>query len=291
MHRAKAMIALLLCAFSGAAAEFSGKQAYEFTRRIVALGPRPPGSPGMRKAQAYLLAELKQRRCEIIQDDFVAQTPNGPIRMKNIIAKFGGNSGRAVVISGHYDTKLMPGIHFVGASDGGSSAGFLLEMARALDRKQRKDDIVLVWFDGEEAFGPWSDRDGLYGSRHLAKRWSADGTASRIKALINVDMIGDRQLQILFEHNSTPWLRSLLWETGRRLGYGRYFTDLAGAIEDDHVPFLRAGVPAVNLIHNYGGAGSYWHTPEDTMDKLAPESFEAVGAVVLAAIERLEGKP
>jgi Zn-dependent M28 family amino/carboxypeptidase len=291
MHRAQAMIAILLFASSGAGAEFSGKQAYEFTRRIVALGPRPPGSPAMRKAQAYLLAELKQRSCEIIQDDFVAQTPNGPVRMKNIIAKFGGKSGRSVVISGHYDTKLMPGIRFVGASDGGSSAGFLLEMARALDRKQHKDDIFLVWFDGEEAFGPWSDRDGLYGSRHLAKRWSADGTASQIKALINVDMVGDRRLQLIFEQNSTPWLRSLLWETGRRLGYARYFTDLAGAIEDDHVPFLRAGVPAVNLIHNYGGADSYWHTPEDTMDKLAPESFEAVGVVVLAAIERLEGKP
>jgi Zn-dependent M28 family amino/carboxypeptidase len=291
MRRAQVLIALVVFMSAAQAADFSGKQALEYTRRIVAFGPRPPGSPGIRSAQQYITAELKRLGCELLPDDFDAQTPNGKIAMKNIIARFPGTSGRAIAISGHYDTKLMPGIVFVGASDGGSSAGFLLEMARALAGRPRKDDVYLVWFDGEEAIAQWSERDGLYGSRHLAKRWGADGTLTRLKALVNVDMIGDRDLQLVEEYQSTAWLRKLIWDTGHSLGYGRYFTNLEASIEDDHVPFLRAGVPAVDLIHNYGNANSYWHTPADTMDKLGANAFQAAGDVLLRVIEQLEGKP
>jgi Zn-dependent M28 family amino/carboxypeptidase len=287
MRCAQALIALAVLT---SAAEFSGKQALEYTRDIVAYGPRPPGSPAIRKAQQYIAAELKRLGCEVLPGDFEAQTPNGAIAMKNIIARFPGKSGRAIAITGHYDTKLMPGVTFVGASDGGSSAGLLLGMARALAGRPRKDDVYLVWFDGEEAIAQWSERDSLYGSRHLAARWGADGTLARLKALINVDMIGDRELRLLQEYQSTAWLRELIWETGRQLGYGRYFSGLAASVEDDHVPFLRAGVPAVDLIHNYGGENSYWHTPADTMDKLGANAFQAVGDTLMQVVGQLEGR-
>jgi Zn-dependent M28 family amino/carboxypeptidase len=184
----------------------------------------------------------------------------------------------------------MPGVHFVGANDGGASAGFLLEMARALKGRPLKDDIYLVWFDGEEAIAEWTEKDSLYGSRHLAGRWAAEGMLPRIKALINVDMIGDRNLRIVREFHSTPWLRELIWKTAEQLGYGRYFTPLGGAIQDDHVPFLRMSVPAIDLIHDYGGEGSYWHTPQDTMNKLGANAFQAVGDVLIQVIRQLEGR-
>jgi Zn-dependent M28 family amino/carboxypeptidase len=287
MRCAQIIIAFAVTAVA-AHAEFSGARALEYTRRIVAFGPRPPGSPALAKTRAYILGELKRLGVAATADEFPAQTPRGRIAMKNLIAHFPGSSGRAIAITGHYDTKYMPGIEFVGASDGGSSAGFLLEMAAALKGRTCKDDLYLVWFDGEEAIGEWSETDSLYGSRHLAKKWSADGTLARLKALINVDMIGDRKLEIVQEYNSTAWLRALVWQTAHELGYGRYFTAIAAAIEDDHVPFLRAGAPALDLIHNYGREDSHWHTPRDTMDKLDARSFEAVGAVLLEALTRLE---
>jgi Zn-dependent M28 family amino/carboxypeptidase len=290
MRCAKIMIAPVLCVLAATPADFSGKQALEYTGRIVAFGPRPPGSAAIRKTQQHIVGELKRLGVETIQDDFQAQTPNGTIAMKNIIARLQGSTGRAVVISGHYDTKLMPGVHFVGANDGGASAGFLLEMARALKGRPLKDDIYLVWFDGEEAIAEWTEKDSLYGSRHLAGRWAAEGMLPRIKALINVDMIGDRNLRIVREFHSTPWLRELIWNTAEQLGYGRYFTPLGGAIQDDHVPFLRMSVPAIDLIHDYGGEGSYWHTQQDTMDKLGANAFQAVGDVLIQAIRKLEGR-
>jgi Zn-dependent M28 family amino/carboxypeptidase len=209
--------------------------------------------------------------------------------MKNIVARFKGTSGRAIAITGHYDTKKMSGVNFVGANDGGSSAGLLLEMARALTGRPRKDDVYLVWFDGEEAIAEWSETDGLYGSRHLAKKWYDDGTAGRLKALINVDMTGDKDLGILPVANSSETLRRLVWQTAGDLGYGRYFLDQGGYIDDDHMPFYKQGVNALDLIdYDYGPRNSYWHTDKDTMDKLSAHSFEVVGSVLLETIRRLE---
>lgn len=271
------------------AADFSGSSALEFTGKAVAFGPRPPGSAAHARLQSLILSELKARRCEVIEDSFAAITPTGRIYMKNIIARFPGQSGRAVAITGHYDTKLIAGVHFVGANDGGTSAGFLLEMARALSGRPRRDDVYLVWFDGEEAFGRWSATDGTYGSRHLAERWAKDGTASRLKALINVDMIGDRDLGILQVENASAALTRLVWQVARDLGYQTYFLDLSGYVEDDHLAFLRAGVPAANLIDfDYGPGNAYWHTEEDTTDKLSAHSFEVVGNVMLEVVRRLE---
>ena len=208
--------------------------------------------------------------------------------MRNIIAKFPGHSGRAVVVTGHFDTKPMPGQNFVGANDGGSSTGFLLELARVVNTMPHRDDICLVWFDGEEAFGEWSDSNGIYGSKHLADKWSRDGTLARIKALINVDMIGDKDLGIMQEGNSSPALLKLVWQTAHDLGYGKYFLDTGFATEDDHLPFLRQGVQALDLIDfDYGPNNSYWHTPKDTMDKLAAHSLDIVGNVVVGVLRKL----
>jgi Zn-dependent M28 family amino/carboxypeptidase len=288
MHRATAL--LIFAASLSFASDFDGASALEFTRKVVAFGPRPPASEAIVKLQRFIISQLKQFGCEVIEDPFTANTPLGPKSMKNIMVRFPGKSGRRIVITGHYDTKVMPGTYFVGANDGGSSAGFLLEMARVLVKKPRVDDVWLVWFDGEEAFAQWTQSDSLYGSRHLAKKWEADGSLAKIKALINVDMIGDKDLGILNEGLSTEWLRRLVWQTAADLGYGRYFLNEPSGTEDDHVPFLQKGVPSLDLIDfNYGTTfTNYWHTDKDTMDKLGANSFKVVGDVLLEVIRRLE---
>ena len=205
--------------------------------------------------------------------------------MKNIIAKFPGKSGKAIALTGHYDTKVFP-FPFVGASDGGSSTGALLELARALAGKQRLDDVYIVFFDGEEAFGEWSDADSVYGSKHVAAKWRADGTLGRLKALINLDMIGDRNLNVKQETNGNPALRRLFWTTAAELGYQAYFP--AGdsiTIDDDHMPFVKLGAPAIDIIDfDYPP----WHSAADTMDKLSAQSLDAVGRVTLEVVRRLE---
>ena len=283
MHCKKAL--LILWASLAAASDFSGVSALKFTAAAVNFGPRPAGSEAIHKFQQYILSSLKQCRCEVSEDSFTAQTPKGAIGMRNIIARFRGSSGRAIAFTGHYDTKLFSNFRFVGANDGGASAGFLLEMARVLAGKPRKDDVYLVWFDGEEAFEEWSDTDGIYGSRHLARKWEADGTAKRLKALINVDMIGDKDLGIMPEMNSSPALRKLVWDTATRYGYGKYFLPRGGPVEDDHMPFLRQGVSALDLIDF---DKDYWHTARDTMDKVGAHSFDVVGAVLLETLKQLE---
>jgi Zn-dependent M28 family amino/carboxypeptidase len=231
---------------------------------------------------------LKSYGCTVEEQIFTAQTPIGPKRMNNIIAKVDGRGNDLVVLSGHYDTKIMDR-PFVGANDGGSSTGFLLEMARVLCGKPRKNDLYLVWLDGEEAVRTWTPDDSLYGSRHLARHWQQDGTIKRIKALINVDMIGDGDLLIVNEWNSTPALRKLVWDAAASLGLSRHFSALEGAIEDDHIPFLRAGAPALDLIDfDYGPGNSWWHTEQDTIDKLSANSFQVVGNVLLKVLAKLE---
>jgi glutaminyl-peptide cyclotransferase len=275
--------------FAGAlalAANFSGTSALKYTRDAVALGPRPSGSEANKKLQNYILAAIRQDECQVMEDPFTASTPKGAIAMDNIIAKFPGRSGKAIVITGHFDTKLFPGRKFVGANDGGSSTGLLLEMAHALAHQTRVDDVYLVWFDGEEAVREkWEGEDNLYGSRHLAAKWRKDGTLGRVKALINVDMIGDKQLDIKMETNSNPAINKLVWDTAASLGYGAFFLKEQLATDDDHMPFVHLGVPAIDLIDfDYDP----WHEDTDTMDKLSAQSLEIVGTVVMETIHRLE---
>jgi hypothetical protein len=281
----QALIAALACL----GAEFSGASALEATKRVVAFGPRPPGSSASRKLQDYIRSRLKPLGCEITDDSFTASTPVGVVKMMNIIARFAGTSGKAVVFSGHYDTKPMPGVDFIGANDGGSSTGLLLELARALAASKRTHDVYLVWFDGEEAYVQYTATDGFYGSRHLAQRWDKDGTLSKVVALINVDMIGDRDLGIMKEQYSSETLNALIWSAAADLGYGKHFLNEGGAVYDDHIQFIHRGVPAANLIDfDYGPGNSYWHTPKDTLDKLSARSLEVVGKVLLNVLERLE---
>ncbi len=266
---------------------FSGSAALTFTRRAVAYGPRPDGSPAIARLRVFIRQQLAARGCSITLDDFSGATPGGPVPMQNIMCRFPGKSGKAIAITGHYDTKKLP--DFVGANDGGSSTGFLLEMAAVLQTMPHADDVYLVFFDGEEAVREWTDSDSLYGSRHLAERWAADGTMGRLKALINVDMIGDKDLRLVFEMNSAASLRNLVWDTAAAMGYSAQFPRDANAIGDDHMPFINAGVRALDLIDfDYGPNNSWWHTPADTMDKLDAHSFEVVGAVLTRVIGELE---
>ncbi|MGA3025889.1 MAG: M28 family peptidase [Bryobacteraceae bacterium] len=281
------LVAAVLLTAPLAASDFSGARALEQTRRAVSFGPRPPASAAIRNLRAYIETQLHALHCQVTEDAFIARTPDGPVEMKNIIARVPGSSRSALVVTGHYDTKKQP--RFVGANDGGSSTGFLLELARVVAARRWTSDVYLVWFDGEEAFREWSDTDSLYGSRHLAERWARDGTLAQLKALINVDMIGDRNLDIARETNSSPELLRTVWKCAWDLGYGRYFTDAEGPIEDDHTPFLARGVNALDVIDfDYGPNNSWWHTPEDTLDKLSAHSFQVVGDVLVEALARLD---
>jgi glutaminyl-peptide cyclotransferase len=281
----RAQISLILAAISCLATDFSGASAFKYTQAAVDFGPRPSGSAANRQLQAYIRAQLRMLKCEITEDPFTAKTPKGDVAMTNIIARFPGKSGHAIALTGHFDTKLFPGRKFVGANDGGSSTGLLLELARVLSGAPRIDDVYVVFFDGEEAVGEWSDTDSVYGSRHLAYKWKADGTLAKIKALINVDMIGDKSLDILLDENSTSSLRKLVWNVASELGYKAYFLNAPEKMEDDHMPFVKLGVPSLDLIDfDYDP----WHKDSDTMDKLSPKSLEIVGTVVLESVHRIE---
>lgn len=284
----RAQVGLLwMLASLGMAADFSGDSAFAFTKRAVEFGPRPSGSAAIKQLQAYILDQLKQCKCQVTEDNFTARTPSGEVAMKNIIAKFPGKAGAAkpIAVTGHYDTKLFPGRKFVGASDGGSSTGLLLELTRALAGEARTEDVYVVFFDGEEAVGDWSDSDKLYGSRHLGLKWREDGTLAKLKGVINVDMIGDKQLNIKQEMNSTPRLVQLIWRVAADLGYKSAFVDDTINIDDDHMPFLQLGAPAVDLIDfDYAP----WHEDSDTLDKLSAQSLEIVGRVVHESVRRLE---
>jgi glutaminyl-peptide cyclotransferase len=263
-----------------------GQRALEYTRQVVAFGPRFVGSPGHAQTEAYLRQELKGDNFQ--EDTFTASTPAGKLRMTNFIAKFPGSKDGIIVVTGHYDT-LYGRKDFVGANDGGSSTGLLLELARQLRGKKRDGySVWLVWFDGEEAIREWSPTDSVYGSRHLAEKWAKDGTLKKIQAFLLLDMIGDADLNIERDSNSAPWLQDVIYKAAANLGYQSHFFAHATEMQDDHLPFAHAGVPVADLIDfNYGPNNSYWHTPQDTMDKLSPKSLEIVGSVVLETIRLL----
>jgi Zn-dependent M28 family amino/carboxypeptidase len=271
---------------------FNGGRAFEDLKRIVAFGPRPSGSPALAETRQHILQQLRRAGLEAEEDKFVAPTPAGSLPMSNLIVKLPGTRPQVIIIGGHYETKRFAQFRFVGANDGGSSAALLLEMARVLRQRKNTFTIWLVFFDGEEALVEWSPSDGLYGSRHLAARLTADGRLGRVRAMILVDMIGDARLNVQRDLNSTPWLSDLAFDIAQRLGYARFFSGTASAFQDDHLPFVNAGVPAVDLIDfDYGPGGSYWHTPADTVDKCSPASLTIVGRVVMALLDALEKSP
>ena len=269
----------------------SGERAMEHVRAQVALGPRPPGSEALEKCRQYIVRHLREWGYQVEDDAFEATTPYGPKKMHNLIARKGKGDRGVIALASHYDTKYMEGIRFVGANDGGSSTALLLELAQVLANRQDGLDYWFVFLDGEEAFVEWSTFDSTYGSRHLAQRWKEEGVAPKIRAFILLDMIGDRQLDLLKEGHSTPWLRELVWSTAKELGLDPVLSKAEFEVGDDHVPFLEAGIHAVDLIDlNFGPGNSYHHTAEDTLDKVSAESMEKVGKLVLGVIPKLQKK-
>jgi hypothetical protein len=278
---------------------FDAKRAFENVRKQVSFGPRPAGSPALGATRDWIKSELSSYGLEVREEKFTGETPKGPVKMSNVIAELPGKSPNVLVIASHYDTKLMPG--FVGANDGGSSTGVLLEIARvaAAEFKEKKLDLTLqfVFFDGEEAVVQWTEDDSTYGSRYFVESREDDGSLDKLKGLVLLDMIGDKDLVVEREGYSTPELADVIWKAAGELGYGSHFATQKHYIEDDHKPFLEAGVPAVDLIdftygtdQKYGSGGptnAYWHTTEDTLDKLSPESMQVIGDTILVAIPRL----
>ena len=270
----------------------SGERALEHVRAQVAFGPRPPGSEALEKCRRYIVGQLESFGYRVEDDAFEPTTPYGPKKMHNLIARrpSASPSARAIVLASHYDTKYFPSGVFVGANDAGSSTGLLLELARVLAESKGGLEYWFVFLDGEEAFIEWSTFDSTYGSRHLARRWKQDGTAARIQSLILLDMIGDRDLGLWKEGHSTPWLRDLVWETAREIGLGEILSAVEQPVEDDHLPFLDAGISCVDLIDlSYGGPmNPHHHQTSDTLDKISAESMEKVGRLVLAVLPKLE---
>lgn len=274
---------------------FQGDRAFQDLKHLVDFGPRPPGSKALAESRQWIIRELKADGCAVEEDSFVASTPVGQIPMTNLIAKIPGARPEIVMVTGHYDTLRYEGGRFVGANDGGSSAAFLMELARQLCRRKNPVTYWLVWFDGEEALVNWTATDSVYGSRHLAEKLTASGELSRIQAMILVDMIADAKLDIYRDAASTAWLTDLIFKTAHRLGYNKQFLDEPRGYQDDHIPFVDAGVAAADIIDlDYGPRdsnhpnGAYWHTPQDTVDKCSAVSLGIVGRVVAATLEELE---
>ncbi|MCL4524578.1 MAG: M28 family peptidase [Acidobacteria bacterium] len=264
---------------------FDGAKAFAHVEKLVAIGPRQSGTPGIRLAQDYIRTQLQSFGCTVDEDSFDASTPSGRIPMRNILVKIPGASTNIVLLLTHYDTKRQE--NFVGANDGGSSTGLMLEMARQLCGKKGDVSVWIAFLDGEEALVEWSDTDGTYGSRQMAAKLAVASELKRVKAVVLADMIGDRDLTVKRESNSTRWLTDVIWNTARRLGYEKYFLSETQSIEDDHIPFLRRGVPAVDLIDLDYPA---WHTPNDTLDKVSARSIGVVGHVILESVEEIEKK-
>ena len=264
---------------------FDSNRAWEHLRQIVAIGPRPAGSPGIEQTRKYITGQLAAIGLTPVEQAWDDETPLGKVHMVNLIVRIPGATKDRLAITGHYDTKLFRNIRFVGASDGGSSAAFLLELARDLKARRNRMTIDLVFLDGEEAVVDWRGTDHTYGSRHYVEAARRDGSLASLKAMILVDMIGDRDLGIRKDSFSTPWLTDIIWDTAAKMHLSGVFLPAVTSVEDDHLPFLSAGVPSVDIIDLDYDA---WHTDRDTLDAVSARSLQTVGDVLLAALPRIE---
>jgi Zn-dependent M28 family amino/carboxypeptidase len=276
---------------------FDGERAFEHVKKMVEMGPRPAGSSELAKTREYIKGELQSAGLKVSTDEWDAQTPAGTKHMANVVAEIPGKSQDVIVVASHYDTKPFKEFRFVGANDGGSSTGTLIEIARtvAATRQQPALTYWFVFFDGEEAFcngwdeckTPDKQPDNTYGSRHMVARLKEQGQLSRVRAMILLDMMGYKNLTLARDDMGTRSLEDIIWRTGRELGYGNIFVEGSeGVGGDDHEPFLRAGVDACDLIQLAGYP--YWHTADDTLDKISPKSLQAVGETVVASLPRVE---
>jgi glutaminyl-peptide cyclotransferase len=264
---------------------FDGKRALAHVAKQVGFGPHPSGSQANAQAQDYILSELASYGCTADIDAFNAQTPAGPVAMKNILVKVPGDKPGIILLGTHYDTKKMD--NFVGADDGGSSTAVILELARLLCAQHGPYQVWIAFFDGEEAVQQWSDTDSRYGSRQMSAKLAMSGDLAKVNAFLLADIVGSRTLRFKRESNSTKALTDLVWTTAARLGYSGVFVRDETAIEDDHLSFLKRGVPCVDVIDL---EIPYWHTPQDTLDKISSKSLAVVGHVFVESIKQLQSK-
>ena len=266
-------------------------RAMQYTKEIVAFGPRPAGSKTLDQVRGYIKNKLKSDQVE--EDAFVAETSVGKIPMRNIIVKFPGAKDGIIVVASHYETNYwLKNTSFVGANDGACTSALLLGIADQLRGKKLEGySVWLAFFDGEESMvRNWRTEDALWGSRHLAQKWKEDGTSKKIKALLLADMICDANLAVIRDQNSTPWLQNLVLQAATRMGYQSTFFQETNAVTDDHIPFVETGVPVVDVIEGpYGYNDSFHHTTEDTVDKLSVKSIQISGDVILETIRLING--
>lgn len=276
---------------------FNSRQAFAYTAQIAGFGERWPGSPGHTKTENLIHQVLQKDGARVEDDAFTATTPRGPVKVRSIVGKFnatGDPKQPIFILAGHYDTLFKPG--FIGANDGASSTAILLSFADALNGQKTRMQIWLVFTDLEEAVQEFTDDDGLYGSRHLADKLAADGMASRVRGFFLLDMIAGKNLGVARESGSTRSLQDVIERAARQLGYGQYFFHYEIDIIDDHVPFMHAGVPAVDVVDarygrvgpDFDAMGEFHHSNADTMDKLSAHSLEVVGRTILLAVEMLD---
>jgi glutaminyl-peptide cyclotransferase len=275
----------------GPALHIDAARAMQYTKEIVAFGPRWDGSKGMEQVYAYLKGKLKADQVE--EDVFTAETSIGKVPMRNIIVKFPGTKDGVIVVASHYETNYwLRDTNFVGANDGAATSALLLAMADQLRGKKLEGySVWLVFLDGEESMTrQWHTNDALWGSRHLAQKWHDNGTSKKVKAFLLADMIGDADLDIYRDQNSTPWLEDVVLQAATRLGYQSHFFAATNTVEDDHIPFARAGMPVADIIDlDYGYNNSYHHTTQDTVDKLSVDSLKISGDVILETIRLVNG--
>jgi Zn-dependent M28 family amino/carboxypeptidase len=273
---------------------FDGARAYADLEYLVGLGPRVSGTAAAEETRGYIRRELEGAGLKVEEQAFEADTPLGKRPMVNVVGIVEGTEPGVIVLGNHYDTKYLPEIRFVGANDGGSTTAWMLEMGRALGPRRTGLTVWLCFFDGEEAFVEWTEADSLYGSRAFVSRLQERGELSQVRAMVNVDMIGDCRLEVLGDPGAPGWLQEAIRSQAERLGYGAHFPRTARTVLDDHVPFRRAGVAAINLIDfEYGQSPvehrNTWHTARDTIEKVCPDSLQAVGDVIYHALPVIDG--
>jgi glutaminyl-peptide cyclotransferase len=269
----------------------SGEKAFAHVQHLVDLGPRPAGSEALEKSRLYIIEQLKSAGWTVTRSEFSDQTPRGKMAFVNLIARFGiskNNEPARFLLCSHYDTKTFETIRFVGANDGGSSTGLLIEMARVLAmRPALAGKIELLFFDGEEAFENFTATDGLYGSRHFAEELRDSGKAKSVRGGILFDMIGDKSLDVTLPSDSPTELTRNIFAASDALGQRAHFTYLDRGMTDDHTPLNQIGIPVIDLIDFDFPP---WHTAEDTLDKISAESLEIVGRVALYDLVQFELK-
>ena len=270
---------------------FSGEQAFAHVQHLVDLGPRPAGSEALEKSRLYIIEQLKSAGWTVARSEFSDQTPRGKVIFVNLIARFGTSEKKEAaqfLLCSHYDTKTFDTIRFVGANDGGSSTGLLIEMARVLALSPAlAAKIELLFFDGEEAFENFTATDGLYGSRHFAQELHDSGKAKSVRGGILFDMIGDKSLDVTLPSDSPAALTRNIFAAADALGQRAYFTYLDRGMTDDHTPLNEIGIPVIDLIDFDFPP---WHTAGDTLDKISAESLEIVGRVALYDLVQFELK-